>query len=844
MKKKFTKSFYLVSVVIFFLGSILRANAQYTVKALGTNVWATATFKDASGNIYVIEDPTHVQNGNVQILEYPNGSNTPVTLYSGTGFVDFNNGSIEDYTYGLVVASNGDIYVNTYNSYGNSVYGNIVKLTKSGSTYTPSVFIAGNAIVGGFESIAIDASDNLYTVQVDMNGNGGLGSYEVAEYLKGSTSSIKIYDQLGISYFASADLYSTPTGLALDASGNIYVADNFDKQTPSHYGGVVVKLTKSGSTYTPSNFSTNKFVRALSVDAAGNVYATEGNSANSAYLLVEYPNGAPGSPTVIYSALGNNGLFYPTGLAAVSSTNIFVVDGDATSGIIGTGNFLQIFGPATTQASNVTFSSITGTSATASWTDGNGSNRAVFIAAATSGSPLPVNSTTYSAASGAYTTGTQIGSSGWYCVYNGNGTSAPISGLSAATNYRVMVVEYNGPAGAENYLITTATGNPANFTTPTTINSINRVASSLNNATSVQYTATFGASVTGVTASNFSLTTTGVSGASITSVTGSGTTYTVTVNTGTGDGTIALNLANATGITPGVSTTLPFAGQVYTIDKTPPTVTISAPSVATTTTGPVTYTVTYADANFNSSTLANANITLNTTGTATGTVSVSGTGTTRTVTISSITGTGTLGITIAAGTATDLAGNSAPAAGPSGTFTVGASSSVATLANFSLSSGTLTPAFASGTTSYTASVSNATSNITVTPTTTDATATVKVNGTTVTSGSASGAIALAVGPNTITTVVTAQDGTTTGTYTVTVTRAASTVATLSNLAISSGTLTPAFASGTTSYTASVSNATSNITVTPTTTDATATVKVNGTTVTSGSASGAIALAVG
>ena len=53
---------------------------------------------------------------------------------------------------------------------------------------------------------------------------------------------------------------------------------------------------------------------------------------------------------------------------------------------------------------------------------------------------------------------------------------------------------------------------------------------------------------------------------------GSGANYTLTVNTGTGSGSIALNLANATGISPGISTTLPFAGETYTIDKTNPTV--------------------------------------------------------------------------------------------------------------------------------------------------------------------------------------------------------------------------------------------------------------------------------
>ncbi|MCE9563947.1 MAG: IPT/TIG domain-containing protein, partial [Planctomycetes bacterium] len=113
------------------------------------------------------------------------------------------------------------------------------------------------------------------------------------------------------------------------------------------------------------------------------------------------------------------------------------------------------------------------------------------------------------------------------------------------------------------------------------------------------------------------------------------------------------------------------AADKFNYDSTGPTVTIGTPSAATTATGPVTYTITYADANFNASTLTAANVTLNKTGTANGIVSVdSGTGTTRTVTISGITGDGTLGISLAAGTANDTAGNQAPAAGPSTTFVV------------------------------------------------------------------------------------------------------------------------------------------------------------------------------
>jgi hypothetical protein len=97
-------------------------------------------------------------------------------------------------------------------------------------------------------------------------------------------------------------------------------------------------------------------------------------------------------------------------------------------------------------------------------------------------------------------------------------------------------------------------------------------------------------------------------------------------------------------------------------------------------------------------------------------------------------------------------------------------SSNADLSAMSNSTGTLSPAFASGTTAYTATVSNGITGITLTPTRSEANATITVNGTAVTSGTASGNIALSVGSNTITTVVTAQDGSSTKTYTVIVTR--------------------------------------------------------------------------
>lgn len=142
----------------------------------------------------------------------------------------------------------------------------------------------------------------------------------------------------------------------------------------------------------------------------------------------------------------------------------------------------------------------------------------------------------------------------------------------------------------------------------------------------------------------------------------------------------------------------------------------------------------------------------------------------------------------------------------------------ATLSALTISSGTLSPTFASTTTSYTASVINTISSITVTPTRNEANATITVNGVAATSGSASGAIALSVGSNTVTTIVTAQNGSTTKTYTLSVTRAAanqsafSVGASSTSILVNSGTaiLTTSGGSGTGSVSYSVTAGTCSI----------------------------------
>jgi gliding motility-associated-like protein len=151
----------------------------------------------------------------------------------------------------------------------------------------------------------------------------------------------------------------------------------------------------------------------------------------------------------------------------------------------------------------------------------------------------------------------------------------------------------------------------------------------------------------------------------------------------------------------------------------------------------------------------------------------------------------------------------------------------ATLAGLSLNSGTLSPVFSSGTDTYTTAVNYATGSITITPAATNANALIAIGGISVASGSGL-SISLNEGSNAIPVVVTAEDGITTKTYTLTVNRAvASTDATLAAIGLSDGTLSPLFDTGTTAYTATVSNATGTLTLSPFANDINAAILVNG-----------------
>ncbi len=107
--------------------------------------------------------------------------------------------------------------------------------------------------------------------------------------------------------------------------------------------------------------------------------------------------------------------------------------------------------------------------------------------------------------------------------------------------------------------------------------------------------------------------------------------------------------------------------------------------------------------------------------------------------------------------------------GMDGTFTT--PSNNANLVALTISNGTLTPMFLGTTTSYSVTVPNSVTSITVTPKVAQSGASLTVNGNQITSGTASGIVNLMEGSNVIAVTVTAQDQITTLEYSIMVTRA-------------------------------------------------------------------------
>jgi len=197
---------------------------------------------------------------------------------------------------------------------------------------------------------------------------------------------------------------------------------------------------------------------------------------------------------------------------------------------------------------------------------------AVTFSAAVTGVDKTDFSLTTTGVSGAYVT-TVSGTGTTYIVTVNTGSENGSLRLDVVNDGTILDLASNPLSSG----FTSGDSYSVDKTKPTVVSSL-RVNPTPTTANSVDFTVTFSESVTGVDTSDFSLTTTGsITGASVTGVSGTGAIYTITVSTGSGNGSLRLDVADDDSIIDGVGNPLGGAGagngnftsgEVYIVNKT------------------------------------------------------------------------------------------------------------------------------------------------------------------------------------------------------------------------------------------------------------------------------------
>jgi len=274
---------------------------------------------DAAGNIYVADS----FNNRIRFVN-PGGT---VSAFAGKGTLGYTEGAAADAEFygpqGLVADGAGNIYVADF---GNNV---IRKITAGGvvSTFAGSGtagFVNATGTASQFNNpagLAIDASGNIYVADRGNNAIRKITSAGVVTTLAG----VKTAGYVNATGTAAA--FDTPNGVAVDAAGNVYVADQGNsairKITPA---GVVTTIAGGPTQTTLLNFPS-----ALALDSQGNIFiADEGGriiectTANVLYILAGTLNVSGFTNGDGATALFSN----PQGIAVDASGNIYVADQD------------------------------------------------------------------------------------------------------------------------------------------------------------------------------------------------------------------------------------------------------------------------------------------------------------------------------------------------------------------------------------------------------------------------------------------------------------------------------------------------------------------------------------
>ncbi|WP_219621531.1 NHL repeat-containing protein [Cupriavidus pauculus] len=280
---------------------------------------------DASGNVYVAD-----QGNNLIRKITPTGVVSTLAGSGSSGSADGTGAAASfSYPYGVAVDASGTVYVaDTFNHEIRKITSTGVVSTLAGSGSSGSADGTGTA--ASFSTpfgVAVDASGNVYVADQGNQLIRKITPTGVVSTLAGS-GSLGSTDGIG-----TAASFNAPSGIAVDASGNVYVVDQgshaIRKITPT---GVVSTLAGSGSSGSADGIGTAASFSSpfgVAVDASANVYvADQGSHAirkitPAGVVSTLAGSGSGGAADGIGTAASFN---LPLGVAVDASGNVYVAD--------------------------------------------------------------------------------------------------------------------------------------------------------------------------------------------------------------------------------------------------------------------------------------------------------------------------------------------------------------------------------------------------------------------------------------------------------------------------------------------------------------------------------------
>ena len=305
---------------------------------------------DGGNNLYVADTNNH------RVLFFPAGSTTATRVYGQDGSFTSNtanNGGVTAnslyYPVGVALDRSGNLYVADQGNhrvlYFPAASTTATRVYGQGGSFTSNAPNNGGVTANSLNSpsgAALDSNSNLYMADT--------GNSRVLFFPAGSTTATRVYGQGGgftsdspnNGGISAKSLYA-PSGVTLDGSGNLYVADNSNSRVlffPANSTTATRVYGQNGSFTTNAQnnggISANSLSYPLGValDGSGNLYVADYLNnrtlffppASTTATHVYGQNGSFTTSTPNNGGISANSLYYPWAVALDTNGVLYVVD--------------------------------------------------------------------------------------------------------------------------------------------------------------------------------------------------------------------------------------------------------------------------------------------------------------------------------------------------------------------------------------------------------------------------------------------------------------------------------------------------------------------------------------